>query len=112
MRGRRRIRSISSSLIGRELQRRPPHLEGVRADHRAGDVLAHVRVHPLDDRDDRHEERDGDDDAEQGEERAKLVRSDLTERDGENVGESHASAKILECQPVRLVNRHKKIYRS
>jgi len=45
-------------------------LERVDADDRAGEALAHVGVHPLNDRDDRDQERHRDDDAEQREERA------------------------------------------
>ena len=42
-------------------------------DQRVGDVLLHVRVHPLDDGDHRHEKRDGHDDAEQREEERSLL---------------------------------------
>ena len=52
--------------------RRPAHLEGVGPDHRAGQVLLDVGVHPLDDRHDDDQEADRDDDAEQSEEGAEL----------------------------------------
>ena len=48
-----------------------------------------VRVHPLDDRDDRDEERHGHDDAEQREERAELVGADLRRARGETSVEAH-----------------------
>src|SRR6185503_1977269 len=73
----------------REVDRRPPHLERVGAHHRVGDVLLHVGVHPLDDRNDRDQERDAHDDAEEREERAKLVRPDLRQRGEKDVSESH-----------------------
>jgi hypothetical protein len=74
---------------GADLDRRTAHLEGVRADDRAGDVLLHVRVHPLDHRHDGDEERHRDDDPEQREERAKLVRPELPECSEDDVDETH-----------------------
>ena len=76
-----------------DLDGRAPHLERVRADHRAGDVLLHVRVHPLDDRHDGDEERDGDDDAEQREERAQLVGADLAKCDAQQIGQAHRDGR-------------------
>ncbi len=73
------------------LDRRAANLERVGADDRARDVLADVRVHPLNDGDDGDEERHRDDDAEQGEERPELVAPDLGEGDAEDVVGAHAS---------------------
>ncbi len=87
--GRRCMRSQSASSIRPMLIGSAAHLKRVRADQRVGDVLLDVRVHPLDDGDDGDEKRHAHDDAEQREERAKLVRSDLGERGEEDVGESH-----------------------
>ena len=53
-----------------------------------------VRVHPLDDRDHRDEKRDGDDDAEQREERPQLVRAKLGKRDLDDVRVAHPPSTI------------------
>ncbi len=69
--------------------RRAAHLEGIGADHRAGQVLLHVRVHALDDGHHHHEERDGHDDPEQREEGAQLGRPDGVEGNAEGFEEGH-----------------------
>src|SRR5206468_6386668 len=67
----------------------PADLKGVDPDERARDTLAHVRVHPLDDGHDRHEEADRHDDPEQREERAELVAPRGLERLENGFGEGH-----------------------
>ena len=69
--------------------RHPPHLKRVRSHHVVGDVLLHISVHPLDDRDDGDEKGDADDDPEQREKRAEFVRSNLPECREKNVCEKH-----------------------
>ena len=69
--------------------RRAPDLEGIGPDHRAGQVLLDVRVHPLDDRDDDDQEADRDDDAEEGEEGPELGAPDGLERETEGLEEGH-----------------------
>ena len=101
-----------------EVDRQATHLERVRADQRIGDVLLDVGVHPLDDGDHRHQKGHAHDDAEQREERAKLVRSNLGERGRENVGESHyrssssVSEYFLSCAAGSLANFHAAEFRS
>ena len=73
-----------------DLDRHAPHLEGVGADQRVGDVLLDVRVHPLDHRHDGDEEGDRDDDAEEREEASQLVGADLGERGADDVERVHA----------------------
>src|SRR5205814_7485322 len=70
-----------------------PHLNGIAtdlkridADDRARQPLANVGVHALDHGDDGDEKRDGDDDAEQGEEGSQLVAPDGQEREAEQIG--------------------------
>jgi len=75
-----------------DLDGRAPHLEGVRADDGAGDVLLHVRVHALDHRHHGDEERDGHDDAEERKERAQLIGSYFAEGDAQQVGQAHAGS--------------------
>ena len=69
--------------------RQPPDLKRVHADHGIGDVLLHVRVHPLDDRHDRHEKAHRHHDAQQGERRSHGVHTKLQERQADDVGEAH-----------------------
>ncbi len=69
--------------------RRAADLEGVGADHGAAEVVADVRVHPLDDGHHRHQESDRDDDAEEGEEGPELARPDGGEGEEKGFGEGH-----------------------
>src|SRR5436190_1403383 len=71
------------------LDRIAPDLKRVDADDRAGEALAHVRVHALDDRHDGHEEGDRHDDAEQREEGPELVTPDGLESEAERFVEGH-----------------------
>ena len=63
-----------------------PDLEGVGADHRAGEVLPDVGVHALDDRDHDDEKAHRDDDAEEREEGAQLGAEDRLEGEAEGFG--------------------------
>src|SRR5687768_10168844 len=74
-----------------ELNRGATHLKCVLTDERARQILAHVRIHSLDDRDYGDEKRHRNDDSKKCEERADLVRSNLTECSGEDVSEIHAA---------------------
>src|SRR6266702_1282506 len=76
-----------------DLDRVAPDLKRVDPDDRARDALAHVRVHALDHRDDRHEEPDRHDDAEQREERAQLVAPRGLERLHNRFGEEHGAGE-------------------
>src|SRR5882762_3539766 len=71
------------------LNRIAADLERIDADDRAGQPLADVRVHPLDDRDDRDQKGDGDDDAEQRKEGSESVAPDRLEREAECFVQRH-----------------------
>ena len=89
-----------------DADRSPSHLESVRANERAGEVLLHVRVHARDDGDDGDEERHGHDDPEQREKGAQLVDADLLERSGDYIDEAHnlISAKGALAATQTLLN--------
>ncbi len=63
--------------------------ERIDPEERAREVLANVRVHPLDERDHGDQERDADADPEQREERLQLLRPNLLERESDALPESH-----------------------
>ena len=73
-----------------DLNRIATDLKRVDADDCPRQALAHVRVHSLNDGDDRDEECDRDDDAEQREEGAELVAPDGLQSEAKGFEERHA----------------------
>ncbi len=69
-----------------------PNLEGIGADYGAGEVLADIRVHALDDGHDGHQKSDADDYSKESEEGSKLAAGDGVERQAEGLKVRHATS--------------------